>query len=118
MSRGLGTLQREILEALNEAHEADFLSSRDFRTVYDLSAVKETLATRGKGRLCQMYVPELGARYVWRSGAFEASFSRAIRTLITRGVLRKEIYHRHRGSWVHIYFVSRQPDNPVSVKSQ
>jgi hypothetical protein len=117
MSRGIGTLQREILEALNEAHEADFLSY-DYRTVYDLSAVKATLAARGKGRLCQMYVPELGARYVWRSGAFEASFSRAIRTLIARGVLRKEVSHRHRASGTHTYFVSRHTENPISVNMQ
>jgi hypothetical protein len=105
MSRGLGALQREILAALDEAHEADFLSSRDFRRVYDLLAVKETLAARGKGRLCRMYVPALGERYVWRSGAFEASFSRAIRTLITRGLLRKEIGPRT-ADWAHIHFVS------------
>ncbi len=85
MSRGIGKLQREILEALNEAHEADFISY-DYRTVYDLSAVKETLATRGRGLLCQMYVPELGEWYVWRSGAFEASFSRAIRVVSANGV--------------------------------
>ena len=65
-----------------------------------------------------MYVPELGERYVWRSGAFEASFSRAIRTLIARGVLRKEVSHRHRASGTHTYFVSRHTENPISVNLQ
>jgi predicted deacylase len=116
MSRGLGSLQREILAALDKAHEADFCSS-DYRTVYDLLAVKETLAARGQGRLCQLWVPEIPEFLVWRSGAFEASFSRAIRTLVKRGVLRREWKRNNRG-WIDTYhtaYVSRQP---ISVKSE
>jgi hypothetical protein len=116
MSRGLGALQREILAALDEDHQADFVSY-DHRTVYDLLAVKETLAARGHGRLCRMYVPEIPELYVWRSGAFEASFSRAIRTLVTRGLLRREFRRTITGDidLYHTAYVSRQP---ISVNSK
>jgi hypothetical protein len=116
MSRGLGSLQREILATLDQEHQADFCSF-DYRTVYDLLAVKETLAARGQGRLCRMYVPELSESYVWRSGAFEASFSRAIRTLVKRGVLRREWKRNNRGEvdLYHTAYVSRQT---ISVKSE
>lgn len=89
MSRGLGALQREILETLNEAHEANFVSY-DYRTVYDPHAVKQTLVARVKGRTSRLYVPELDSVYVWHSGAFEASFSRTLKTLVKRGLLRRE----------------------------
>jgi hypothetical protein len=117
MSRSLGTLQREILDALNEAHEADFIA-RDYRTVYDLSAVKRTLVARGQGRLCRMFVPEIPEWVVWRSGAFEASFSRAVRTLIARGVLRKEVSPDLAASWPHRYFVSRHTDHDIRMNYQ
>jgi hypothetical protein len=109
MSRGLGRLQREILAALDADHEANFVSY-DGRPVYDMLAVKETLAARGPGRICRLYVPELQAIYRWRSGAFEASFSRAIHTLVQRGILRREFGWSI--DWYHTHFVS------VSVKSR
>ena len=48
MSRGIGTLQREILETLDEAHEASFVSY-DYRTVYDLSAREGDLGHAREG---------------------------------------------------------------------
>jgi hypothetical protein len=116
MSRGLGSLQREILAALDEAHEADF-RSYDGRTVYDLLAVKETLAAGGQGRLRQLWVPEIPELLVWRSGAFEASFSRAIRALVKRGLLRREFRRTLTGDidLYHTAYVSREP---ISVKSK
>jgi hypothetical protein len=107
---------REILAALDEAHQAAFISY-DYRTVYDLLAVKQTLAQRGQGRLCQLYIPEIPDFIVWRSGAFEASFSRAIRTLVKRGLLRREFRRTLAGGvdFYHTAYVSRQP---ISVNSQ
>jgi hypothetical protein len=106
MSRGLGSLQREILATLNQDHEADFVSD-DYHAVYDLLAVKRTLAARRQGRLCQLDC----------SPAFEASFSRAIRMLVTRGLLRRE-WRRNTSGQIdryHTAFVSRQA---ISVKSK
>jgi len=97
MSRGLGALQRDILAALNRDHEADFVSE-DWHAVYDLRAVKRTLAARGRGR-----------------PAFEASFSRAIGTLVRHGLLRKEWRPGARSvDHYHTAFVSRRA---LSVKS-
>jgi hypothetical protein len=116
MSRGLGALQREILGALDAEHQ-EFGTTYDRRPYYDLHAVKETLARRGAWRLCRLHVTELQAVYVWYSGPFEASFSRAVRTLVKRGVLRREILPTDRGTWdfYHTYYVSLEP---ISVKSQ
>jgi hypothetical protein len=70
MSRGLGKLQRAILEVLPD-HTADYCD------VYDVRAIKWALAYRW------------GAVYRdWCiSAEFEASFSRAMRTLVKRGLL-------------------------------
>ena len=116
MSRGLGKLQREILRTLNKDHEADFVS-HDFRTVYDLLAVKMTLVARDKARTDRLYVPELRAVYIWHTGAFTAAFSRAIRTLVKRGLLRQEYRQTLAGdiNLYHTYFVSREP---ISVNSE
>jgi hypothetical protein len=105
MSRGLGSLQREILATLNRGHEADFVSD-DYHAVYDLRAVKRTLAARRQDRLPRLHYP-----------AFEASFSRAIDTLIGRGLLRREFPPNARGQIdrYHTAFVSRQT---ISVKSK
>jgi hypothetical protein len=75
MSRGLGKLQRAILEVLPD-HPADYAE------VYDLRAIKWTLAYRW------------GAVYRdWCiDAAFEAAFSRAVRTLVTRRLLRRTLY--------------------------
>jgi hypothetical protein len=75
MSRGLGSLQRAILEVLPD-HPADYIG------VYDVRAMKWTLARRW------------GAVYGdWCiSAEFEASFSRAMRTLVTRGLIQRTLY--------------------------
>jgi hypothetical protein len=88
----------------------------DGRIIYDLLAVKETLA-QVKGRTDRLYVPELQAVYVWHTNAFTTAFSRAIRTLVKRGVLRREYFPKRNGDWnlYHTHFVSR---GPISVKSQ
>jgi hypothetical protein len=105
MSRGLGSLQREILATLNQDHEADFMSD-DYHAVYNLLAVKRTLAARRQDRLCRLHYP-----------AFEASFSRAIDTLVQRGLLRREWRPNACGQIdrYHTAFVSRQA---ISVKSR
>jgi hypothetical protein len=75
MSRGLGTLQRAILEALPTAEV--------YLGVYDLRAVKFTLAK------------QWGAWDGWNlDSSFEASFSRAVRTLITRGYVQRHLNER------------------------
>jgi hypothetical protein len=115
MSRGLGALQREILAALNEEHwYSQIIRTYDGRVIYDLLAVKNTLA-QGKGRTDRLYVPELQAVYVWHTGAFTAAFSRAIRTLVSRGVLRPEHFPKRNGDYnlYHTHFISREP---ISVK--
>jgi hypothetical protein len=75
MSRGLGKLQRAILEVLPN-HTADYAD------VYDLRAIKWALAYR------------CGAVYHdWCiNGEFEASFSRAVCTLVKRGLLQRTLY--------------------------
>jgi hypothetical protein len=113
MSRGFGALQREILETLDEDHLAEYVTY-DRRPIYNLLAVKATLA-QVKGRTDRLYVPELQAVYVWHTGAFTAAFSRAIRTLIKRGVLRAQYLPTHTGhiDLYHIHSVSR---HDLSVK--
>ena len=115
MSRGLGKLQREILDTLDEDHLADYVT-HDRRPIYNLLAVKETLA-QVKGRTDRLYVPELQAVYVWHTGAFTSAFSRAIRTLIKRGVLSAHYLPTRNGNvdLYHIHSVSR---HELSVKSQ
>jgi hypothetical protein len=67
MSRGLGKLQRAILEALP--------TTEIYAGVYDLSALKRALA-------------EPGSCY---TASFEAAFSRAVRTLMARGLLQRHL---------------------------
>ena len=116
MSRGLGALQREILETLDQADQADYVTY-DRRPIYSLHSLKAILVERGKGRTARLYVPELRAVYVWQTNAFTAAFSRAIKTLITRGILSREWLPQRNGNvdFSHIHFVSRPP---LSVKSQ
>ena len=114
MSRGLGRLQREILAAMDADHEAEFVTI-DRRPIYDLYAIKATLAQRGYGRLCRVWVPRIPEMYIWTSGAFTASFSRAIKTLLARGLVqRHELPTQAQGmTFAHTHFVSR---TPISVK--
>jgi hypothetical protein len=112
VSRGLGALQREILEALTTEHETDRYVTVDRRPIYDLLAVKLTLAERVKGRKDRLYVPELQAVYVWITGAFTASFSRAVKTLVARGCLERHYFPTKDGGcdMSHTHFVSRHSD--------
>ena len=75
MSRGLGKLQRAILEAMH----ADPRPAGVFRYGDHRVAVARQL-----GQLRTGYVPF--------SGAFEAAFARAIRTLERRGFIRHVPY--------------------------
>jgi len=117
MSRGLGRMQRDILDTLDEAKaaalpyqgrsillthpEPGWVSHRGQRfrmdgDCYDLRASLRFLAHRAG----QTYAPEA---YV--CGAFQSSFSRAARGLLARGLLTAT----NRGHSRHVRFVRRPP---------
>jgi hypothetical protein len=120
MSRGLGTLQREILAALDQDHEAHFRTYDTYSPVYNLHAVKATLAQRGQGRTGRLFVPELSAVYVWHTAAFTSAFSRAIHTLMKRGLLRHELHETPRGTIddFHTHYVSRAVEASPDEKAR
>lgn len=79
MSRGLGTLQRAILDAL-PAHEVN-----GYPGVYDLKKLRMSVAHAwGKTHPLIKYGRPAG---FWVDGAFAACVSRAVRTLMKRGLL-------------------------------
>jgi hypothetical protein len=67
MSRGLGKLQREIMERLDHAE------TRPGSNAYDLRRLRRVIAGEEYGK----------------NGAFQASFCRAVHGLINRGILQK-----------------------------
>jgi hypothetical protein len=81
MSRGLGKLQRDILDAL-PAHEVE-----KHPGVYDLKKLRVALSqAMGRGQ----YVKGRYSREQniwWPDYVFAACFSRAVHTLMTRGLL-------------------------------
>jgi hypothetical protein len=129
MSRGLGRLQREILDTLDEAKAATvpyagggahqgmlteggpgWVQSNGRRwklpeDTYDLRASLRYLATRhgkvrGAGRAGYCY-----AGYV--DGAFQASFSRAARGLVARGELVRMKHYNPYSTKQQTRFVQR-----------
>jgi hypothetical protein len=75
MSPGLGTLQRAILEALPTAEV--------YIGVYDVRRLKREVAD------------QWNAWYgAYLTASFEASFSRAVRTLIARGYVERHLVER------------------------
>jgi hypothetical protein len=79
MSRGLGKLQRAILTAL-PAHELE-----KYPGVYDLKKLRLALAHEwGKTHVLMKYGRPCG---FWIGGAFTACFSRAVQSLMRRGLL-------------------------------
>jgi hypothetical protein len=93
MSRGLGSMQREIMAELDARPP---IYSGEWRgeqwDVFDLTPVRDEIARRrGALHAMQKYY---GKRPYYIDGGLEASFSRALRRLVNRGLLIRVPHRR------------------------
>jgi len=103
MSRGLGKLQREILATLWEAKQEMWSYHGCARLEYPVGHMCNMAGAviyKGNRVVLENDVFDLfassrfllerhGIRWSWRSEAFKAAFSRAVKSLVARGIFQK-----------------------------